>query len=97
LSTPPLDSLLAAAFRAQSEGVFIAEATYVSGGLRIIFVNDSLSAITAYGATQLVGQTHGRLHAEPADLEPLIRWLPNAQPGQPLLGEGYLRRADGRF
>ena len=96
LPTPPPDSLLAAAFRAQSEGVFIAEATYVTDGLRIIFVNDSLSAITAYGSAQLVGQTHGRLHANLADLEPLIRWLPNAQPGQPLLGEGYLRRADGR-
>ncbi len=88
--------MLAAAFRAQSEGVFIAKADSNSGSLQIVFVNDSLSAITGYGAQLLIGQTHGLLHADPADLEPLIRWLPNAQPGQPLLGEGYLRRADGR-
>jgi len=91
---PPL-CLLAAALRAQSEGVFIAEATSSPTGLQIIFVNDSLCAITGHGANQLIGHTHGLLHADRADLEPLSRWLPNAQAGQPLLGEGYLRRADG--
>jgi PAS domain S-box-containing protein len=94
--TPPPLSLLAAALRAQSEGVFIAEVTGTSAGLPIIFVNDSLCAITGYGEPQLVGRAHGLLHADPADLEPLARWLPTAQAGRPLLGEGYLRRADGR-
>jgi two-component system, cell cycle sensor histidine kinase and response regulator CckA len=97
LQTPPPDSLLAAAFRAQSEGVFIARADSTAEGLQIFFVNDSLSAITGYAAGLLVGKRHGLLHADPADLEPLARWLPNAQSGQPLLGEGYLRRADGRL
>lgn len=94
-SSPPL-CLLAAALRAQSEGVFIAEITATPSGLVIIFVNDSLCAITGHGANQLVGHAHGLLHADRADLEPLLRWLPSARPGQPLLGEGYLRRADGR-
>jgi two-component system cell cycle sensor histidine kinase/response regulator CckA len=92
---PPL-GLLAAALRAQSEGVFIAEIAASPSGLQIIFVNESLCAITGHGANQLVGQTHGLLHADRVDLEPLLRWLPSAQSGQPLLGEGYLRRADGR-
>ncbi len=94
--TPPPDSLLAAAFRAQSEGVFIAKAAATSAGLTILFVNESLCAVTGYGEKQLVGQAHGLLHPDPATLEPLIRWLPDAQCGQTLLGEGYLRCADGR-
>ena len=93
---PPPLCLLAAALRAQSEGVFIAEIACTTAGLQIIFVNDSLCAITGYGAPQLIGQAHGLLHADHADIDPLVRWLPTAQPGQPLLGEGYLRRADGR-
>jgi len=92
----PPDSLLAAALRAQSEGVFIAKASLGADGLQIIFVNDSLCGITGYDATGLVGRGHGLLHADQADLEPLLRWLPSALPGQPLLGEGFLRRADGR-
>lgn len=94
-SGPPL-CLLAAALRAQSEGVFIAEIPSTPAGLQIIFVNDSLCAITGHGPSQLVGHVHGILHADRTDLEPLLRWLPGAQPGHPLLGEGYLRRADGR-
>ncbi|MBC7367599.1 MAG: PAS domain S-box protein [Undibacterium sp.] len=91
---PPL-GLLAAALRAQSEGVFIAEIACAAEGLQIIFVNDSLCAITGYGSPQLIGHAHGLLHADRVDLDRLVRWIPTARPGQPLLGEGYLRRADG--
>ncbi len=89
-------ALLAAALRAQSEGVFIARAKLGADGLQIIFVNDSLCAITGHSALQLVGAGHGMLHAEPTALEQIGRWLPTAQPGQSLVGEGFLQHADGR-
>ena len=94
-ASPPL-CLLAAALRAQSEGVFIAEATSSPNGLQIIFVNDSLCAITGHGAGQLIGHHHGLLHADRAQLEPLPRRPPLAQARRPLLGGRSLRRADGR-
>ena len=89
-------TLLAAAFRAQSEGVFIAEADLGPEGFKIIFVNDSLCTITGHSARQLIGTGHGKLHVEPTALEQIARWLPNAQPGQSLVGEGFLQHADGR-
>jgi len=88
--------LLAAALRAQSEGVFIAERRCGPRGLKIVFVNDSFCAMTGHGPAQLVGCPHGILHVERTDLERLRRWLPQAQPGQPLTGEGYLLGAGGQ-
>jgi two-component system, cell cycle sensor histidine kinase and response regulator CckA len=89
-------ALLAAAFRAQSEGVFISGAKLGSEGLEIVFVNDSLCAITGHSPRQLIGASHGMLHVEPTALEQVARWLPTAQPGQSLVGEGFLPHADGR-
>ena len=92
---PAPAALLAAALRAQSEGVFIAECKCGALGLKILFANDSFCAMTGYSAQALVNRAHGFLHLERVDIERLRHWLPKAQPGQPLVGEGYLRRADG--
>ena len=88
-------TLLAAALRAQSEGVFIAARRSGPRGLKILFANDSLCAMTGHASVKLVGQPHGVLHGEKADIERVRQWLPHALPGQPLTGEGYLIRADG--
>jgi hypothetical protein len=55
---PP--ALLAAALRAQSEGVFIGARTGSPRGLEIVFVNDSFCAMTGRSATELIGRTHGQ-------------------------------------
>jgi len=88
-------ALLASALRAQSEGVFIADRRPGPHGLKILFANDSFCAMTGHSMTELVGRPHGVLHDERTDVERLRRWLPKALPGQPLVGEGFLRRADG--
>ena len=88
-------ALLAAALRAQSEGVFIAERKCGVRGLKIIFANASFCAMTGHSAADLVNRAHGFLHLERVDVERLRHWLPKAQPRQPLVGEGFLRRADG--
>jgi len=88
-------ALLAGALRAQSEGVFIAERRCRARGLKIVFANDSFCAMTGHSALELVGRAHGFLHLERVDVERLRHWLPKAQPGQPLVGEGFLLRADG--
>ena len=90
---PP--ALLAAALRAQSEGVFIGARTGSPRGLEIVFANDSFCAMTGRSALELIGRTHGLLHVDAADITRLKRWLRQAQPGQPLTGEGLLARRDG--
>jgi PAS domain S-box-containing protein len=92
LSVPT--ALLAAALRAQSEGVFIASRACGSRGVRILFANDSFCAMTGRPAKELIGQPHGILHADPAEVVRLRRWLRNASPGQPLIGDGFLVRGD---
>ena len=64
-------------------------------GLKILFANDSFCTMTGYSAAELVGRPHGVLHDERTDLERLRHWLPKAQPGLPLTGEGFLLRANG--
>ncbi len=88
-------ALLAAALRAQSEGVFIADRRLGPKGLRILFVNDAFCALTGLPAGQLIGRSHGELHDGPADVAQLRRWLEKARPGRSFAGEGFLRRADG--
>jgi two-component system cell cycle sensor histidine kinase/response regulator CckA len=87
-------ALLARGLRAQSEGVFIAERRPGRQGLRIIFANDAFCAMTGYSPTKLVGRPQSVLHADKAEVERLMQWLPRAQPGQPLMGDGFLVRAD---
>ena len=93
--SPVSATLLAAALRAQSEGVFLATPRLGPDGLKILFVNDSFCALTGRKATELVGQAHGALHDGPADLRQLRRWLKKRRPSASLDGEGFLRRADG--
>lgn len=88
-------ALLAAALRAQSEGVFIAERRSTKCGLKILFANESFCTMTGHTAKALVGRAHGFLHLERVDVERLRRWLPKARAGEPLVGEGFLLRADG--
>ena len=90
---PP--ALLAAALRAQSEGVCIAESRPGARGLKILFVNDSFCAMTGHRVAELVGRAHGVLHPDRVEIRRLRRWLPRARPGQPLVGDGFLVRADG--
>ncbi len=90
---PP--ALLAAALRAQSEGVFIGARTGKTRGLEIVFANDSFCAMTGRTAAELIGSPHGMLHVDPTEVARLQRWMRRAQPGQPLAGEGLLIRGDG--
>jgi len=87
--------LLAAALRAQADGVFIADATPSPRGLRILFVNESFCAMTGRSARELTGSSHGVLHADPSDVERTTKWLDGDRVSRPHTGEGYLTRKDG--
>lgn len=88
-------ALLAAALRAQSEGVFIADRRAGPKGLKILFANESFYAMTGHAAPDLVGRRHGVLHVDQVEIKRLRRWLPGARLGEPLAGEGFVVRADG--
>jgi two-component system, cell cycle sensor histidine kinase and response regulator CckA len=88
-------TLLAAALRAQSAGVLIAERRAGSSTLRIVFANDSFCAMTGHAGAELVGRDYEVLHIDRAEIERVREWLPRAKPGDPLVGEGFLARADG--
>ncbi len=88
-------TLLAAALRAQSEGVFIAGRRLGPKGLKILFVNDRFCSIAGRPMDDLVGRAHGELHDGPADIRQLRSWLQKGRPDEPLVGEGFLRRKDG--
>ena len=88
-------SLLAAALRAQSEGVMIARVRPGTHELEILFVNESLCAISGQAAAKLVGLSPAVFLPDASDVTRVRRWLGHAHPGQPLVGEGRLMRADG--
>ncbi len=88
-------ALLAAALRAQSAGVFIAERRAGSCSLRITFANDSFCALTGHSTEKLVGEDYEVLHADRVDIQRIRGWLRRARQGEPLTGEGYIVRADG--
>ena len=87
--------MLAAALRAQSEGVFIASRRLGPDGLKIIFVNESFCAMTGHTEEELIGRAHGIFHLDKGDLGRLRHWLRKAKSRQSLIGEGYLVRANG--
>jgi two-component system cell cycle sensor histidine kinase/response regulator CckA len=89
LAAPPAP-LLAAALRDLGEGVFIAEPRLRRDGLRIIFANDRLCAMTGFAWADFAGRGHAFLHANDVDLTRLRRWLAKLQPGLFFSGEGYL-------
>ena len=88
-------TLLAAALRAQSEGVFIASCTCGPNGLKILFVNDSFCLMTGRAAADLIGRPHGSLHADRREVSRVRQWLRSASRGRPLIGDGFLIRGDG--
>ncbi len=88
-------ALLAAALRAQSEGVFIAAPRLGAKGVKILFANDSFCAIIGRTAAEVVGRGHAELHDGPADLEQLRQWLKKETRSRSLAGEGFLRHTDG--
>lgn len=51
--------------------------------------------MTGHLERELIGQAHGLFHADSAEIARLRPWLSGARPGQPLVGEGYLLRANG--
>jgi PAS domain S-box-containing protein len=88
-------ALLAKALHAQSAGVFVAQWRPTSGILRIVFANDSFCGLTGHSASALVGEDCLVLYADRAEYRRIEKWLPAAEPGKPLTGEGLLVRADG--
>lgn len=88
-------ALLAAALRAQTEGVFVAQARSGARGVRILFANASFCTITGYPAAELVGRSHGLFHSRARDVQRVQSWLRRGPAQQPLTGEGLLVRADG--
>ena len=70
---PATEKVLAAALRAQSEGVFIAERRPGPKGLKIVFVNESFCTMTRYAPADLVGQWQGILHGDKTELVRLRR------------------------
>ncbi|MBI5690003.1 MAG: PAS domain S-box protein [Verrucomicrobia bacterium] len=89
------DPLLAAALRAQSDGVLIARCDGRRQLPLVLFVNDGLRAMVGPLADELVGRRLEHLHANPADLARLSDWLAAAPPRPALTGDGFLRRRDG--
>ena len=89
--------LLAAALRAEGDGVFIAEAKPAANGFRIVFANESLCTMTGRTASELVGMNHGEIHVEAADMQKAMEWRKRGQVSGTLAGEGNLVRADGTF
>jgi len=92
---PPPAPLLAAAVHAQSEGVVIAARRWTRNGLRIIFANESICAMTGYTGAELRERGQGGLHENEKDLTQLHRWQTKLAPGAILAGEGFLIRKDG--
>jgi len=86
--------LLAAAFRSQSAGVFIAERT-TKGQLRVVFANDSFCALTGHAMPDLLERDYRLLHVDRSELQRVYAWLPTAKAGEALTGEGFIVRADG--
>ena len=89
------EDLLAAALRAQDEGVYIARLTRAAARLEIVFANENFCALTGYPLHGLNGCRPEALHADPAEAAKISRWRRSARSGRPLSGEGNLRRRDG--
>jgi two-component system cell cycle sensor histidine kinase/response regulator CckA len=94
-SALPPARLLAAALRNLGDGVFIAGPKLRRDGLRILFANDRLCAMTGYAPAELTGRGHAVLHADALAIVRLRRWLGKLQPGLIFPGEGYLACKSG--
>jgi PAS domain S-box-containing protein len=89
-------ALLAAALRAQGDGIVILERGKGRGGLRIVFANESMGNLVERSVAELVGQLHRSLHSDASDVQRLWQRLARGRPGQSIAGEGFLVRTDGR-
>jgi PAS domain S-box-containing protein len=89
-TAPPPAKLLAAALRSLGEGAFIAGPKLYRDGLRILFANDRLCAMTGYTRPELTGRSHAFLHADAAAIVRLRRWMGKLSSGFIFSGEGYL-------
>ena len=89
------EALLAAALRAQDEGVIIARHGRTADDLEIIFANENFCAMSGYTADALEGRSPRIFHGDKADSKKIARWRATARTGRPLAGEGYLMRKDG--
>jgi PAS domain S-box-containing protein len=88
-------TLLAAAMRAQGDGVLVSRLGGSPLKLKILFANDSFCAMTGRTPAELVGRPQAELHADEGDVEKFAHWQATARPGRLFAGEGYLLRKDG--
>jgi PAS domain S-box-containing protein len=88
-------ALLAAALRAQGDGVVISRMVRGPEKFRIVFANENFCEMTGHSFAELAAHSPGSLHVEKGDLTRLDRWRRNAKPGRSFSGEGYLLRKDG--
>ncbi len=88
-------TLLAAALRAEGDGVVVSKLGAPGCKPTIIFVNGSFCAMTGRTANELAAQPHVALHVDQAEVENIEHWLLSAQPGQPFAGEGFLVGKNG--
>jgi len=91
----PTVRLLAAALGALGEGVLITETRWRRGGLKIVFANDRLCAMTGFAPAALHGRPHGWLHTDRTHFADIRRWLRHPGSGPAPAGEGYLVRRPG--
>jgi PAS domain S-box-containing protein len=94
-TAPPPARLLAAALRSLGEGAFIAGPKLHHDGLRILFANDRLCAMTGYARAELTGRGHAFLHADAIASVRLRRWMGKLSSGLIFSGEGYLACKSG--
>ncbi|MBP6507506.1 MAG: PAS domain S-box protein [Opitutaceae bacterium] len=88
-------ALLAAAIRAQGDGVVVAQMGTNPLELKIIFANDAFLQMTGHTLAELAARTQCALHADKADLAKFDRWQKTAKPGRLFSGEGHLLRKNG--
>ena len=88
-------TLLAAAVRAQGDGVVVAKLGASPLNLKITFSNEPFCAMIGHSFAELASHPLGALHADKNDMEKFDRWRKTARQGRLFAGEGYLLRKDG--
>ncbi len=83
-------ALLAAALRAQGDGVVVSKVEGSPRPPKILFANETFCAMTGRTLAALRRGTQCDLHADKTDQEKFFRWQKTARPGLLFAGEGYL-------
>ncbi len=94
-TSPVPASLLAAALRAQGDGVVLSRLPSGGGSPVVVFANDVFLAMTGYAGAELAGHPHAALHADRTDLDRLRQWRRASRKNWVGSGEGYVVRRDG--